>query len=186
MNKNLDESADFLSQLKDKDLSISNSEMIICPSFISLVFGYKANNKISFGAQNVSPSKKAPLFVRGSAESTTILKSQHEYLERLVKVDQLVVGEDVEKPAQSATGIVNQMELFIPLVGLINIDHEVERLEKQIEDFNGRLRSVNDKLNNDNFVARAPDSVVVNEKRKQTEYLDSIQKLEENLKSLQS
>ena len=50
----------------------------------------------------------------------------------------------------------------------------------------GDLLSNLDKLNNDNFVARAPDSVVVNEKRKQTEYLDSIQKLEENLKSLQS
>jgi len=58
MNKNLDESADFLNQFKDKDLSVSNSEIIICPSFISLIFGYKANDKISFGAQNVSPLEK--------------------------------------------------------------------------------------------------------------------------------
>ena len=58
MNKNLDESADFLNQFKDKDLSVSDSEIIICPSFISLIFGYKANDKISFGAQNVSPLEK--------------------------------------------------------------------------------------------------------------------------------
>ena len=58
MNKNLDESADFLNRFKDKDLSVSDSEIIICPSFISLIFGYKANDKISFGAQNVSPLEK--------------------------------------------------------------------------------------------------------------------------------
>jgi len=58
MNKNLDESADFLNQFKSKDLSVSDSEIIICPSFISLIFGYKANDKISFGAQNVSPLEK--------------------------------------------------------------------------------------------------------------------------------
>ena len=58
MNKNFDESGDFLNQLKDKDLSVSNSEIIICPSFMSLVFGYKKNEKISFGSQNVSSFKK--------------------------------------------------------------------------------------------------------------------------------
>mgnify|MGYP003751884015 CR=1 FL=1 len=58
MNKNLDESADFLNQFKSKDLSVSDSEIIICPSFISLIFGYKTIDKISFGAQNVSPLEK--------------------------------------------------------------------------------------------------------------------------------
>ena len=58
INKNLDESADFLNQLKGKNLSISNSEIIICPSFISLVFGFKKNENISFGSQNVSSFKK--------------------------------------------------------------------------------------------------------------------------------
>ena len=58
MNKNLDESADFLNQFKGRDLSVSDSKIIICPSFVSLIFGYKANNKISFGAQNISPSEE--------------------------------------------------------------------------------------------------------------------------------
>ena len=126
------------------------------------------------------------MFVRGEHNSTAILESQFEYLQRLVKVETITVDENLDKPAQSATGIVNQMELFIPLSGLINIDQEIERLNKQIADFNGRLRSVNGKLNNENFIARAPEDVVANEKRKQTEYLDSIQKLEDNLKSLNS
>jgi len=156
----------------------AENEMKLIMATISTIRNIRSN-------LNVSPSRTAPLFVRGESELTSILKSQEEYLERLVKVNELTVGEKLEKPAQSATGIVNQMELFIPLKGLIDIDHEVERLEKQIADFNGRLGSVNGKLNNENFVARAPESVVANEKRKQSEYVDSIKKLEENLKSIQ-
>ena len=157
----------------------AENEMSIVMKTISTIRNIRSN-------LNVSPSKTAPLFVRGESKTTQILKSQFEYLERLVKVEKLTVGENLEKPAQSATGIVNQMEIFIPLAGLINIEQEVERLEKQIADFNGRLRSVSGKLNNKNFVARAPDDVVANEQRKQTEYLGSIQKLEENLQSLKS
>ena len=134
---------------------------------------------------NVAPSKKAPLYVRGDSTKTKILESQLDYLKRLAKVEKLIIAENLEKPPQSATGIVNQMEIFIPLSDLININQEIERLKKQIEDFNGRLRSVNGKLNNKNFVARAPEDVVVNEKRKQNEYLATIQKLESNLNSLE-
>ena len=78
------------------------------------------------------------------------------------------------------------MELFIPLANLIDIDDEIKRLEKQISDMNGRLNAVNGKLNNANFIDRAPDNVVDNEKRKQAEYQSSLEKLKQNLKSLQT
>ena len=50
----------------------------------------------------------------------------------------------------------------------------------------GRLGAVNDKLSNANFVDRAPDDVVDNEKRKQAEYQSSLEKLQDNLKSLKA
>ena len=78
------------------------------------------------------------------------------------------------------------MELFIPLADLIDIDDEIERLEKQISDMKGRLAAVNGKLSNANFVDRAPEDVVANEKRKQAEYQSSLEKLQENLNSLKA
>ncbi len=155
------------------------SEMQIIMDTISTIRNIRSN-------LNVAPSKTAPLFVRGELTKISILESQLSYLQRLVKVSNLIVGKNLKKPEQSATGIVNQMEIFIPLSGLININQEIERLEKQIVDFSGRLRSVNGKLNNENFIARAPENVVANEKRKQKEYLINIQKLEKNLNSLKS
>ena len=135
---------------------------------------------------NVPPGKKASLFVRGSREYTDLLESQHTYLERLAKIENLFCGENLEKPAQSAAGVVRQMEFFIPLEGLINFEQEIARLEKQISDFEGRLNAVNRKLDNENFVSRAPEDVVANEQRKQQEYRQSLDKLHNNLASIQT
>ena len=92
---------------------------------------------------NVPPSKPISMIVRGKDTNTDVLKSHRSYLERLAKVVELKTGENIEKPKQSSTGIVNKMEIFIPLSGLINIKQEIKRLEKQILDFEGRLNSVN-------------------------------------------
>ena len=69
---------------------------------------------------------------------------------------------------------------------LIDISDEIDRLEKQISNMKGRLGAVNGKLGNANFIDRAPDDVVANEKRKQAEYQSSLEKLQENLNSLKS
>ncbi len=54
MNKDYNESKEFLKEINKKDLSASNSNMIICPSFTSLSLGSNKNDDISFGSQNVS------------------------------------------------------------------------------------------------------------------------------------
>ena len=63
MNKTLDESKVYLDQLSSKDLSVSNSNLIICPSFISLSLMslFKENSSIIFGSQNVSHKRKGAL-----------------------------------------------------------------------------------------------------------------------------
>jgi len=133
---------------------------------------------------NVAHGKKASLFVRGDEKLTAILKNHTDYLERLAKVEQLTVGTTFEKPENSATAVVRKMELFIPLEGLVDFDKEIERLQKQIEDMEGRLNAVNRKLGNENFVSRAPENVVTNEREKQSNYQENLEKLIENLKSL--
>ena len=135
---------------------------------------------------NISPGKRANLFARGDDALTQILQTHQAYLDRLVKIDDLQYGSNIDKPSQSATAVVQGMELFIPLADLIDIDDEIERLEKQISDMKGRLAAVNGKLSNANFVDRAPEDVVANEKRKQAEYQSSLEKLQDNLNSLKA
>ena len=69
-------------------------------------------------------------------------------------------------------------------MGLIDIDTEKERLQNQINDMTGRLNAVKSKLNNENFVGRAPVEVVNHEREKHSKYSTALEKLEENLQSL--
>ena len=80
--------------------------------------------------------------------------------------------------------LIENLEIFIPLKGLIDLKEEVKRLEKQVADMTGRLNSVSKKLENKNFVERAPKKIIDHEKTKQADYQQQLNKLTENLNSL--
>ena len=133
---------------------------------------------------SIPPGQLINIEVRGPEDETHIIKNNINLLNRMAKIERINVGETLQKPNQSATAVVNKMEIFIPLKGLIDIDKEVERLKKQVEDMNGRLSAIYKKLNNPNFVDRAPKEVVSHEENKKINYEDTLTKLENNLKSL--
>ena len=133
---------------------------------------------------SIPPGQLISIEVRGPEDETYIIKNNINLLNRIAKIEKINVGETLQKPNQSATAVVNKMEIFIPLKGLIDIDKEVERLKKQVEDMNGRLSAIYKKLNNKNFVDRAPKEVVSHEENKKINYEDTLKKLENNLKSL--
>ena len=114
-----------------------------------------------------------------------MLIDNENYLKHLAKIDEIESGETVEKPAQSATAVVHGLELFVPLAGLININKEVDRLKKQIQDMEGRLKAVTQKLENKNFVKRAPKNVISHERDKMQKYESDLFKLQQNIETLQ-
>ena len=125
----------------------------------------------------VDPGKRADLLVRGPAAETAVLEWGRPHLQRLGKVATLTVGEDLAKPPNSATAVVKNMELFIPLEGLIDMEVERERLTKRIREAEGRLAAVEQKLGNSNFIQRAPESVVAREREKQSAHREQLEKL---------
>ena len=125
------------------------------------------------------------IYARGPKLETNIIENHLNLLNRIAKIEQIKSGEDLSKPKQSATAVVDKIEIFIPLKGLIDIDKEVERLNKQVQDMQGRLNAIYKKLNNPNFVKRAPEDVVVNEKNKKLNYENILEKLKNNLQSLE-
>ena len=81
---------------------------------------------------------------------------------------------------------VNSNEYFIPLYGNVDIEAELEKLQKELDYTKGFLKSVNGKLNNENFVKGAPEQVVTNEKKKQADALQKIEVLEKQIYSIQN
>jgi len=134
---------------------------------------------------NVSPGKEANLTIRGDEDKCNSLCANENYLKRLARLDEIQYGEMVDKPDQSATAVVQSLELFVPLEGLIDLNKEIERLEKQIQDLEGRYNAVSRKLENNNFVDRAPKNVISHERDKIQKYESDLSKLQQNLKTLQ-
>ena len=79
---------------------------------------------------------------------------------------------------------VKSNEYFIPLEGNVDIEAELEKLQKELDYTKGFLKSVNGKLNNERFISVAPEQVVANEKKKQADAEQKIEVLENQIASL--
>jgi valyl-tRNA synthetase len=79
---------------------------------------------------------------------------------------------------------VKSNEYFIPLEGNVDLDAELEKLQKELDYTKGFLKSVNGKLNNENFVKGAPEQVVANERKKQADALQKIEVLGKQIDSI--
>ncbi len=132
------------------------------------------------GEMNIPPSRK----VEALLKTKTLEEDQINYIKTLAKVDNLKFGNDITKPKASASYVLKDCEIFIPLEGLINLDIEKERLQKEIKRLEGALIGVNKKLNNERFVNNAPKEVVEKEKAKKTDWENSLNKLKSILDDL--
>ncbi|MEA4829281.1 MAG: hypothetical protein VB121_04690, partial [Enterococcus thailandicus] len=77
-------------------------------------------------------------------------------------------------------------EIFLPLAGLINIEEEIKRLEKELAKWTGEVKRVQGKLGNERFVSNAPDDVVEAERAKEKDYLEKQAAVKDRIGSLRT
>ena len=99
-----------------------------------------------------------------------ILKENESYIARFSNPEEFVYGEDVEAPSDAVTSVITGAEIYLPLAGLINIEDEIARLEKEAEKLQQEVDRVEKKLSNEKFVAKAPVAVVEAERAKGADY----------------
>ncbi|MBN2781359.1 MAG: valine--tRNA ligase, partial [Candidatus Marinimicrobia bacterium] len=135
----------------------------------------------------VPPSKKADVLIGGGTDERRDLLEKHRTdIAALAKVRNLTISEKVVQPALSSSAVTGDLEIYVSLEGLIDIDKEKERLEKDIAAYEGRIGSVRSKLENPNFVSRAPADLVEHERKKMEEYNETLTLLRDNYKKLTS
>jgi len=122
------------------------------------------------GEMDISPAKSISVFLRGGEEQgQNYLQSNLMYLQKLAKLENIEwLSAESEAPA-AATGLYGNVEVLVPLAGLIDVSAEQARLEKEIGKLEAGLKAVSGKLNNEKFVSNAPDAVVAKERQKQQE-----------------
>lgn len=132
---------------------------------------------------NLPPSTEVSLVIRiAEAKQAELFHEYESYLGKLAKVSSLTVGTDLEKPRPSSAAVVRNIEIFLPLSGLIDPQAEQERLSKQLEKLEKELSIISNKLNNENFVRNAKEEVVAKEREKYDEVSTKLSLTKELLK----
>ncbi len=137
------------------------------------------------GEMDISPGKPLPVLLQhaGAAdrERATRLAS---LLQRVGRVESIDIVADEAEPPPSAMALLGDMRLLVPMKGLIDIDAERARLDKQMDKTRAELAKANGKLANEKFVNNAPEAVVTQERQRVAEFEKTITQLTEQLEKL--
>jgi valyl-tRNA synthetase len=133
-------------------------------------------------SMDIKPGKPLPVLLQnGSEGDKNRLQDNLHYLKSLGRIESVQWLDDKEEAPESATSLVGEMKILIPMAGLIDKEAERARLNKEISKRNNEIARVESKLSNANFVDKAPPAVVEKERQKLNDLKTSLQQLTEQL-----
>jgi valyl-tRNA synthetase len=137
------------------------------------------------GEMDISPGKALPVLLHHASASDRQRATRHAHLlERVGRVESIAVLSEGEQPPASATALLGDMRLLVPMKGLIDVEAERARLDKQLEKTRAELAKASGKLANEKFVNNAPAAVVTQERERVVEFEKTITQLTEQLVKL--
>jgi valyl-tRNA synthetase len=137
------------------------------------------------GEMDISPGKPLPVLLQNAAATDQARAEKFAHLlQRVGRVESITMLADNEEPPNSATALLGEVRLLVPMHGLIDVAAERARLEKQLLKVNADLAKTQGKLGNANFVNNAPAEVVTQEKQRAVEFEKTIAQLAEQLEKL--
>lgn len=132
------------------------------------------------GEMKISMAKRIDIIVQNAAASDLRRLADFEpLLSKLAKLESVRVLAAGEEAPMSATALVGEMQVLVPMAGLIDKDAELARLDKEIQRLQGEVQRVGGKLANEGFVAKAPAEVLDKERAKLAEAEQALAKLVE-------
>ncbi len=112
------------------------------------------------------------------------LRTYEENIRILGKIESLTIDQEVVKPVPSASAVIRDAEIFVPLEGVIDLDAERNRLQKELDHCTAQLERINRKLDNADFLQNAPAEVVAKERAKRENFELIATRLSANLEQL--
>ncbi len=123
------------------------------------------------GEMDISPGRALPVLLSGaSVADRALLIRHHAYLVRLANLESLRELAAGETPPPAAMALSGNLQLRVPMAGLIDPQAEIDRLDKRIAKLKSELSKAGGKLSNDNFVRNAPAEVVAQERDRVAEF----------------
>ena len=126
--------------------------------------------------------KASMIFV---TEKADVIEEGKGFIEKLAGAEGITIQKDKSGIPENAVSLaVPGIEIYIPFNELVDIEKEIERLEKEALTYRNEINRVERMLSNEGFIAKAPASKIEEEKAKKEKYADLLQKTEERLASL--
>ena len=137
------------------------------------------------GEMDISPGKALPVILQHASQlDRTRADAQALLLKRVGRVESVRILGDDEQPPAAATALLGELRLLVPMKGIIDVDAERARLEKQRDKTEAELGKSLGKLGNENFVNNAPEAVVIQERDRAAEFEKTLAQLAEQLEKL--
>ncbi len=138
------------------------------------------------GEMKIHPGKIVRCVAVASDQERDILGEHKSYIELLANCQLELTGPGYPKPKQAISAVIKGAEIYLPLAGLVDLDTEITRLEKEKQTIEKVLSRIQKKLANEQFLAKAPPEVVEKEREKEVELEASIEALQNRLTILKS
>ena len=139
------------------------------------------------GEMNIAPGKPLPILLQhGSANDQQCLANNLAYLKRLGRLEEITWLEASESAPESAIALVGELNILIPMAGLIDKEAELARLDKEIQKILNDLPRVEGKLSNPTFIDKAPADVIDKEKAKLADLRSTLNNLEQQKTKIQA
>jgi valyl-tRNA synthetase len=156
----------------------SEKEMIFIQNVITSIRNIRSE-------MNIPLSSKVDFkFKSEDKGKTEIINKQTQYIQQLARVSKIEQIPISEKIRGTAMNVVDNVELFVPLIGLIDLDKERSRLVKEMERLNSQIKALDKKLSNSQFLDKAPASVIEQEKNKRQNFIEKFEKIKRNIDQL--
>jgi len=139
------------------------------------------------GEMDISPRQPLPVLLQNASDNDCDLAVRHEeLLAKVGRTESVRLLSADQEPPPSATALLGEMRVLVPLEGIIDIEAERARLTKKQTGLRTDLRKSRSKLDKPDFVNNAPAEVVTKEKERARELEGQISKLQEQLEKLEN
>lgn len=137
--------------------------------------------------KNVAPKKPIAMILKPASDrESEVLSRLRGYIERFCNPSELSIGTGLTAPEKAVTAVITNVDIYLPLSGLINVEDELARLDRALAKMDDEVARVRKKLGNARFLEKAPEEIVDKEREKEQDYLAKREKLKKRIIELKA
>ncbi len=129
-------------------------------------------------------SKPIDLYLQTKEENGLFLEENNQYIKKFLNPNELIISEKIEKSDNSVSIILAEIQVFIPLGSLVNIQEEIEKLNGKLTSLASEIKRCEKMLANENFLRKAPKEKIEEEQNKLSKYMENYKEVENRIMEL--